>query len=208
MHKDDLYPFIVIEGIDGAGTSTQCKLLVEALKAEGINAEATEEPTPGPIGRLIREGLGNTGSSFHHASMSLLFAADRIEHIESMVRPAIESQTAVISDRYLASSMAYQGLWEDTQWIQMINSRAIVPSLMIFVDVDTAVAEQRRNDRGGEPEIYETKVIQEKVAQKYKEVLEELSNWTRTVVVNGNSDIEQVRKDIWLEVKPLFPNAN
>ena len=206
MHKDDIYPFIVIEGIDGSGTSTQCKLLVDRLIANGITAKATQEPTDGPIGKLIRQGLGENDTHFENATMSLLFAADRIDHIEKTVRPAIESKSAVISDRYLASSMAYQGLWEESQWIHLINSRSIVPALMIFVDVDTKIAEERREKRGGEAEIYETKVIQEQVASKYKEVLKELSNWTRSVTVDGNQDIERVQEDIWLEVQPLFAN--
>lgn len=103
-------PFVVLEGLDGAGTTTQTKLLVERLTARGIPAIATHEPTSGPIGTLIRRALrhdwprpeGELGSVEppSWATLALLFAADRLEHLQRVVDPALAQGKVVVSDRY------------------------------------------------------------------------------------------------------------
>lgn len=203
MHKTDQYPFIVLEGIDGAGTSSQTELLVKKIISEGHVAKATQEPTGMPIGSLIRKHLSGDLEKISSTTMSLLFASDRADHVSKEIVPWIQQKTVVVSDRYLASSMAYQGIDEDLHWIQLINSRIEIPSLMIFLEVDPKVAEQRRQQRDQKPEIYENSFFQEQVAEKYREVCDLLTSWTRVVTIDGNQTIDSVSDAIWREVQPF-----
>jgi dTMP kinase len=119
--------FIVIEGVDGAGTTTHTALLRKAFHANGTPAIATREPSDGPIGALIRQILKgrvvvppgrhlDRGRPCGWKTMALLFAADRMDHAEAIVQPGLDEGLVVISDRYDMSSVAYQsitGLWDD-----------------------------------------------------------------------------------------------
>src|SRR5262245_48963099 len=110
--------FIVIEGVDGSGSTTHTKLLSKALKKRGFRVHITCEPTTGPIGALIRQVLqkritspGEAGpQSLGWSTMALLFAADRLDHLDSEVIPSLRTGEWVISDRYDLSSLAYQSL--------------------------------------------------------------------------------------------------
>jgi dTMP kinase len=129
--------FIVLDGVDGSGNSTHSRLLAkwihETLRLEVL---LTKEPTSGPVGRLIRKYLRAPKDSTPSAADALLFAADRIEHTEKVLKPALESGAVVVSDRYLESSVAYQsaqGLPVD--WLLSINRYAVKPSLNIILDI-------------------------------------------------------------------------
>lgn len=136
--------FITIDGIDGAGGSTQVKMLVEKLNCLGYSAIATKEPNPrGPIEPIIRELLKKP--SLSPELEALLFAADRIYHVELFIKPWLMEGKIVVSDRYLESSIAYQtsqGLEED--WILSINRGAIIPDLSIILDVDPEISLKRK----------------------------------------------------------------
>lgn len=109
--------FVVLEGIDGAGTTTQAKILHEYFETRGIRSELTNEPTDEPVGKLIRDSLSgritsprsNTRVEFSEKALCLLFAADRIEH-SALIEASRARGTAVICDRYILSSIAYQTL--------------------------------------------------------------------------------------------------
>jgi dTMP kinase len=172
--------FIVLEGIDGSGTTTQAKRLCDALEAEGTPVCLTCEPTPGPIGQLIRQalkrGLTLEGSTTPHAlpwsAMALLFAADRLDHVETVVLPALALGKTVVSDRYVVSSLAYQSVTSPEgeraiPWIREINSRALRADLTLVLDVDADVAAVRRVQRGGPTEIYEVSELQRRLAEVY-----------------------------------------
>ena len=128
--------FICIEGLDGSGKSTQAKLLTKKLNKAGYNAIYTAEPSQGKIGKFIRKRL------FEQARMpttaeALLFAADRIEHVQNQVAPALEEGKIVVSDRYVYSSLAYQGsAGLSLDWIEAVNANALKPDLCIFIDVE------------------------------------------------------------------------
>lgn len=136
---------IAIEGIDGAGSSTQTKMLVDALNALGYPAVATKEPNPdGHIEPVIRALLREEGAE--PALDALLFAADRVEHVERFIKPWLEAKKVVVTDRYLESTLAYQsaqGL--DPRWILSINRGAVKPDLTIILDVDPALSLPRKN---------------------------------------------------------------
>ncbi len=166
--------FIVLEGTDGSGTSTQLGLLANALRARGYSVEATNEPSRGPVGRLLRLLLieGKSDPDLNWATMALLFAADRADHIARTVRPALEQGVVVVSDRYLLSSLIYQSLTADEGeaalvWIRELNRQAIEPDLSIVLDVSAATALERRQTRGGVEEIYEAAALQRRLAEAY-----------------------------------------
>jgi len=149
--------FIVIEGIDGSGSTTHSKLLAKALRQRGIRVAETCEPSGGPIGGMIRQVLQRRlfvadaagPRAFAWSTMALLFAADRMDHLDSTVVPALRDGAVVISDRYDLSSLAYQSATAPTgekvvSWIRELNARAIRPDLTIVIDVPPEVAEERR----------------------------------------------------------------
>src|SRR6185437_14469754 len=105
--------FVVLEGIDGAGTTTHVGLLAERLRSERIPVRATREPSDGPVGVLVRQILTGRvvipgGRAPGWQTMALLFAADRMDHVESGIAPFLAEGGVVLSDRYDASSLAYQ----------------------------------------------------------------------------------------------------
>jgi dTMP kinase len=152
--------FVVIEGIDGSGTTTQCALLADRLSEKGLPAHTTREPSDGPIGVLIRQVLtGRVVTPSPHGArpptwttMAALFAADRLDHLEAEIHPNLNDGVAVICDRYDYSSVAYQtvsgGGGEDiSSWVLELNRHARRPDLTLVLDVDPVVAASRRDSR-------------------------------------------------------------
>lgn len=170
---------IVLEGLDGAGTTTQVKRLVEHVRARGGKAHATREPSDGPIGRLIREmltgGHAIPGQQIAQSTFGLLFAADRLDHLQREVEPQLADGALVVSDRWYHSSLAYQGTGADRDWIATLNARARRPDLTIFLEVRPEVAAQRRVAAGRVQELFEDLRMQEEVAAGYKATLAELA---------------------------------
>jgi dTMP kinase len=135
--------FICIEGLDGCGKTTQAKLLTKKL-GKSHNAVYTAEPSQGKIGTLIRERCLYGEKRLSSAVEALLFAADRIEHVENEVLPALNAGKLVISDRYVYSSLAYQGAAGlSVEWIEKVNEHALKPDLAVFIDVDLKTAMRR-----------------------------------------------------------------
>ena len=143
-------PFIVLEGIDGAGTTTQLGRLAGWLEGRGHAVHRTFEPSNGPIGRVIRTFLRKEQAPPPPDGLALLFAADRLDHIAREVAPAQTAGSIVLSDRYLGSSLAYQGLASDPVWIREINRAAPAPDLVVYVRVDSEVALRRIAARDGD----------------------------------------------------------
>ncbi len=143
-------PFVAIEGIDGSGKSTVISHLAGILP----KVYATREPSGGPIGRLIKEWALRGGSSDPHVD-ALLFAADRIEHYRREIQPKIRENFLVITERYIESSIAYQGAaGVSIEFVKYINSLVPRPDLTIILDVDPEIA-IARIARRGEVEKYE-----------------------------------------------------
>jgi dTMP kinase len=188
---------IVIEGLDGAGTTTQVKRLVEHLNAHGTKAHATREPSDGPVGRLIREmltgGHAIPGQTISQSTFGLLFAADRLDHLQREVEPALAAGTVVISDRWYHSSLAYQGTGADRDWITTLNARARRPDLTIFLQVRPEVAAKRRALRGGAEELFERIQMQIEVAAGYAATNAELiALGERIETIDGEQTEDQV----------------
>jgi dTMP kinase len=194
-------PFIVLEGIDGAGTTTQAQRLKSHLESFGRRVHTTREPSDGPIGALVRQILrkeiaGRSASSAE--MMALLFAADRIDHGLSEIETARAEGAIVISDRYDLSSLAYQSAAGGVDappglvdWIRSLNQFAIRPDLTIVVDVPGEVARARRLARGGAEELYEAAELQARLAEVYLSA-ESLVPSDRLVHVDGVGPVEEV----------------
>ncbi|MCK6535496.1 MAG: dTMP kinase [Polyangiaceae bacterium] len=164
--------FIVLEGIDGAGTSTQLELVARALEARGLAVHRTAEPSTGPVGNLIRQYLRKElPVPAAWDTMALLFAADRLDHVAREIEPLLARGSWVISDRYDLSSLAYQSATAPNarvvSWIRELNSRALRPDLTVIVDVPADAAAARRGARGGREELYERDELQARLAEIY-----------------------------------------
>ncbi|MDL2075376.1 dTMP kinase [Streptomyces sp. GXMU-J15] len=141
--------FIALEGGDGAGKSTQAEALAEWIRGKGHEVVVTREPGATPVGKRLRSILLDVSSAgLSHRAEALLYAADRAEHVDTVVRPALERGAVVISDRYIDSSVAYQGAGRDLSptEIARINrwaTNGLVPHLTVLLDVDPQTARER-----------------------------------------------------------------
>jgi dTMP kinase len=178
---------IVVEGIDGAGTTTQTARLAAWLAARGYQTHATREPSDGPVGRLLREILAGRHQPVDATTMALLFAADRADHLAREVEPALARGEVVVSDRYYHSSLAYQGAGEERSWIRMLNVRARTPDLTLFIEVPAQVGAARRVAAARPEELYDRLEMQERVAAGYREVMAELAPRERIVTLDGTA---------------------
>lgn len=207
--------FIVIEGIDGSGTTTQCSILADRLTEKGLPVHTTREPSDGPIGVLIRQVLtgrlvvaGLQGARpFNWATMATLFASDRLDHLEAEVVPNLADGVTVICDRYDQSSVAYQtvsgGGGEDiSNWVRELNRHARRPDLTLVLDVDPQGAARRRDGRSGSPELYEVEEMQVELAKFYAKI-DELFPGDTIRHIDANCGIEAVAAAIWAEVMAL-----
>ena len=148
--------FICIEGLDGCGKTTQAKLLTEKLE-KSHSAVYTAEPSRGKIGTFIRNRCLYGEKRLSIIVEALLFAADRIEHIENEVQPALNQGHLVVSDRYVYSSLAYQGAAGlSLEWIEKVNVHALKPDLAIFIDVDPKTVMHRLKTKRSVMENMET----------------------------------------------------
>ena len=186
--------FIVIEGIDGSGTTTQCSILADRLTEKGLPVHTTREPSDGPIGVMIRQVLtgrlvvaGRQGARpFNWATMATLFAADRLDHLEAEVIPNLMDGVTVICDRYDHSSVAYQsvsgGGGEDiSTWVRELNRHARRPDLTLVLEVDE---------------------MQVELAKFYAKI-DELFPDDTIRHIDANSGIEAVATAIWSVVMAL-----
>ena len=199
--------FIALEGLDGAGTTTQAALLVERLRAAGREAHLTREPSDGPLGVLIRQILRGRlvaagAQPVDAAAVALLFAADRLEHLQSEIVPRLAAGVDVVSDRYLASSLAYQGAELDLAWVAGINARARAPDVTVFLEVTPRVAAARRTARGQDAERFEATALQRKIHRTYEKVLAAGEGVGRLVRIDGALDVDAVAEAVWAGVKP------
>jgi len=195
--------FICIEGLDASGKTTHARRLVRKLKRKGFKAMYTTEPSPGEIGEFIRTYILQREKRVPGAVEALLFAVDRVEHLEQRVKPALQKGKIVVSDRYVYSSLAYQGAAGlDLNWIKEINRTAISPDLAIYIDVSPEILIKRMKWR--KKSVMEQLQIQRKVQQVYLKLV----NDGRLVRVDGNRSINEVAKDILTIVLDFLKSQN
>jgi dTMP kinase len=213
---------IVLEGVDGAGTTTQTERLRAAIAARHAAqhgagpapVHATREPSGGPIGALLRQALTGRWVTPDPAgarapgwsTLALLFAADRLDHLEVEVTPRLAAGVTVVSDRYYHSSVAYQSLSAGPgphaiPWIRELNRHARQPDLTLVLDVPDDVAAQRRAARGGR-ELFDDAALQSRLAEFYAR-LEQHFPGERIVHVRGDASPDAVASDVLAAVDAL-----
>lgn len=186
--------FIVFEGIDGAGTSTQIKKIVESNPEKYV---ATAEPTTNETGKFLRRMLAGEFKVDEKTS-SYLFAADRCEHIygEKGVINMLKQGKTVVSDRYFFSSLAYQSVSCGKELPRLVNSPFPLPEYLFYFDINPEISLARVTSRGEKTEIYEQIDMQKKTAALYEEVISEYeadkSSGMKIIRVDATKSIDEV----------------
>ena len=160
--------FIVLEGADGVGSTTQCLRLVDGLQCVGVKTHLTAEPSRGPIGVMIRQMLcGDRARQEIHRELALLFAADRLDHVAREVEPLLAEGVWVVCDRYVLSSLVYQSLDLELPWVEMLNREAPAPDATVLIELPLDEALARIRARGGKAEIFDQADTQRRVHDGY-----------------------------------------
>lgn len=199
MYKNNYQgKFIVFEGLDGSGQSTQAEFLKNFLIEQGFSVILTKEPTlESEPGKKIREVLDKK-TQVAPVQLQELFTQDRKEHLENLIIPALKQEKIVISDRYFFSSFAYgtaSGL--DLEWLIKINSQFLLPDLIFFLKVNPEVCIQRIENRGEPKTLFEKKEKLKKVWQVYQVLLNRFQN---IYLIDG----EKSREDVFYEIKEIW----
>lgn len=190
--------FIVFEGIDGAGTSTQIKKICEKDSQRFFQ---TAEPTSLETGKFLRRML--SGEFFvDEKTNSFLFAADRAEHIygKNGIIEQLSNGKTVISDRYLFSSLAYQSISCGEELPKLLNSTFPLPEILFFFEIDPEISLKRVNSRNEKKEIYEKLETQKKIAIEYEKIISEYENDAscemKIIRIDATKSIEEISDTI------------
>jgi dTMP kinase len=185
--------FIVFDSLDGAGNSTQVKLLADYLNKIGKRTHITKEPTSSLIGGLIKSQLTHDWKSSPEC-LQLLFCADRAYHLEKEIIPLLKKGINVISDRYFFSTMAYGNLEiNDLNWLIEINKKFILPDLTFFLKVSPRVCIERIKKDRFEITLFEKEEILRKVWKNYEILAKKFKN---VFIINGERPPEEIAKEI------------
>jgi len=201
--------FIVFEGIDGAGKTTQTQLLLKKLEALGKKVYLTAEPTALESGKKLREVLGGKIKK-SDCEIAAMFTLDRIAHNidpEWGISKLLSEGAVVICDRYYYSTLAYQGSTVDYGWVRALNAdcpEIMHPDLCIFLDL-TPEKSMERISRGRETtEIYENEATLKKVRDSFMRVIEDMGKTDKISVIDASGDIEKIADEIFLEVSKIL----
>ena len=215
--------FIVLEGIDGSGTTTQAHALRHWFERAGHPVVSTREPSDGPVGMLIRlaltrrlvgaspethDGSGSSSAAqegIDVSTLALLFAADRADHVATQVGPSLEAGRHVLCDRYLLSTLAYQGLEVDDEWLREINRPALTPDLTLFLDVPPELAARRMRGSRLRREMYEELEEQRRIRERYLELIgRKIPAIGPVVVLDGSRPADEVTRRVTSIVDTLL----
>ena len=203
---DAAAPFIVIEGIDGAGKTTQLKQLHQWMEAHyGCPVHTTGEPTNRPIGRLLKEALQRR-VELDGICHALLFAADRIDHVKSEIESNIKRGIPVLCDRYFLSSFAYQ--WREMpgelDWIESINARAINPHLTLLIDASAEVCMERIRQARADTELFEELETLRAIRENYLELARRRKVKDRIEIIDGARSPDEVQREVRAHVEAVM----
>jgi len=194
MRKNNfLGKFIVFEGLDGSGKTTQAEILARRLKKSGREALLTYEQTKGSVGRLISKALVKK-IDLPAQSLQLLFVADRVEHLEKEVIPALKSGKIVVSDRYFWSTVAYGSLRLDRDWLVSLHRYCLEPDLVVFIETSPTVCLERIKKRGEERSVFEARSRLIRVDKTYRWLAKKF--FERSVIINGGGEPAEVSKAV------------
>lgn len=195
--------FVVLEGIDGSGTSTQAAVLVDRIRAHHQQVFVTCEPTDSEVGTIIRRMLSGDRPA-HPDTLAHLFAADRHDHLyrpEEGILARLTRGEVVVCDRYSPSSLVYQGEAGNEKLVDRLNRSFPHPDLTVFVQVPVQIAVERLAKRK-KRDLYEVESFQRLVASRYERVLADYSSRGAAVaIVDGTGTVEEVARRIWSAVE-------
>ena len=183
--------FIVLDGIDGSGTTTHSQLLTGFLESKGLRVHITQEPSNNEIGLLLRKFLKD--NKIPASTDALMFAADRDLHYRNEIKKKLDEGYIVISDRYIESSIIYQSVQSDEitiDWVKNINKFAGMPDATIILDIEPQISLSRKNQ--SDLEKFENTNFLEKVRNTYLKRAKELNYF----VINTNDIIELAQQKI------------
>ena len=204
--------FIVFEGIDGSGKSTQILMLSKRIQDMKLKVYTTFEPTAGSIGTLIRQMLSGKIKT-DQRTLAFLFAADRMDHLvneENGIRKKIDKGELVLCDRYYFSSYAYHAQYMDMEWVidaNSLNAGILRPDLTVFIDADPEKCFERIKNNRSDFEMYEKIDIMKKVRMNYLKAFEQLKDLENIVAVDGNKCVDHVGDAIFREVMKIIHPA-
>ncbi|MEP7211553.1 MAG: dTMP kinase [Acidobacteriota bacterium] len=204
--------FITFEGIDGSGKSTQLRLLASDLRQKGVDVITTCQPGGTPLGRRLREAFLETEENVAPMAELLLFAADRAQHVEFLIKPALAENRIVISDRYADATYAYQGAGRGfteatvNQVIELATG-GLKPDLTLFFDISVETALSRKGTRSDDEAKanrmdFETAEFYRRVREAYLRIAERESG--RFVVVGAEGSIEDIHSRVTQLVSPAL----
>lgn len=200
--------FIVLEGIDGSGKTTQVDRLYQKNVDNNINCYQTKEPTDLVIGKLIRQIL--TGEvKLDNMALAPLFVSDRLDHLlnpNEGLLSILKDDITVICDRYYFSSYAYHGVDIDMDWVINANSvcaNLLKPDVTFFIDVSPDIAIERIKQNRDTTDIFETLDRLKQVHKNYLIAFEKLKDSENVVFINGNNTPEQITDDMFNHIKNL-----
>jgi dTMP kinase len=196
--------FIVFEGPEGAGKSTQIKQLVNALCEQGLDIVQTREPGGTPAADAIRKVLLDPELTISSLTEFLLYSASRAQHVEEVIKPALEQNKVVVCDRFFGASVAYQGYGRglELEFIYDLTTRVtqgITPDLVLLLDIDPQVGLERIAQRGQKDRLELADLsFHQKVREGFLAQAKENSNW---VIINAQQNEAKVKADIWQAVQ-------
>jgi dTMP kinase len=194
--------FVAIEGIDGAGTTTQLHRIAAACVELGRPHWITCEPTTMPIGKLIREVLGG-GLDVRPETLARLYAADRYEHIYGEgdgILAHLDRGDLVVTDRYLFSSLAYQSIDCGFDTVSALNDEFPLPEIVLYVDVPPEIGDSRTSTREVR-EIFENTEFQTKVRDMYDRAFRDFAGSEMKIVwIDGTASPDQVFEKLWSHI--------
>lgn len=191
--------FLVIEGLDGSGQTTQVKLLADKLRSVGYHVVATKEPTDNLIGGLIRGALTKEWA-LSSLALQLLYAADRGHHLQRVIIPALEKEQIVISDRYIYSSLAYGSLELKINWLKQINSQFLRPAAAFYLRVRPEVALGRIRQSRSKTELFEHRQTLEHVAGVYEQLCHDGS----LQLIDGERLVEEISRELFARCQDIL----
>ncbi|MED5465819.1 MAG: dTMP kinase [Myxococcota bacterium] len=197
--------FIVLEGIDGSGTTTQLRRLAEHLGGEGYTVHTTAEPSTWPVGLFIRDVLEKR-KSISPKGLALAFATDRLDHLTQEIDPKLQAGAIGLADRYVLSSLAYQSLGAPMDWLLSINSQARAPDLSILLRVPPEVAAKRRAKRNSPEEIFDADQHQRAIAAAYDNIFTE-DVFGPKAVVDASGDMEEITSALLGHIQSMLPRV-
>ncbi len=203
--------FVAVEGLDGAGSTTQAARLATWLAGQGYTAVQAKEPTAGPAGMLLRMALRER-MVLDGKSMAMLFLADRMDHLyrepDGILRLLQDPKMAVVADRYYLSSFAYQVLEPgiDLQWLRRIHAKCLPPVLTVFLNVPAQECIRRIGvNRGFHFELFEKDAQLERVQKNYFRAIRLLREEGENIqIVDGEGTPDEVEARIRAHVLPLL----